>query len=291
MSSMQDILQQLSSVQLDEEECTVIEVTEEEIKQGIEDCSNSCLEKFVARKEMNLKGLKGALERAWKRQGFRIFRVQPDVCQLFFASKKDLQFVLSKGPWNIDNNLLVVKSWFSGVRVNELDFENVFFGVNICGLPWEFYTQEVAMKVASSFRDCSCVQLKEKSDSDERFFRLRILVNTKTPLRRVVRLKWGDNSEARGILRYERLSSFCYQCGVMGHTAKVCAKAMVAEANSSQDSQYGFWLITDTIIARQIWQQILSAEGMPENPSGPMALEEDGRGHHRASPSQTQCRA
>lgn len=40
---VQEIIQHMKGVQFEEEESTVIEITEEEVQQGILDCSNSYL--------------------------------------------------------------------------------------------------------------------------------------------------------------------------------------------------------------------------------------------------------
>ncbi|KAL3497519.1 hypothetical protein ACH5RR_040251 [Cinchona calisaya] len=64
----------------------------------------------------------------------------------------------------------------------------------------EFYTQEVVLKLAKSSPSCIFIQLKEKLESRERFFRLIALVNTKTPIRRVIRMLKEDNLEVKDII-------------------------------------------------------------------------------------------
>lgn len=117
----------------------------------------------------------------------------------------------------------------------------------IIGLPRELYTKEFAVKVAGNFKNVLSIQLKEKSENGERFFRIRASVNVKSPIRRVVRIKREDQSESLAIIRYERLSLFCYGCRVMGHNAKNCK-----ENNDSRDKRYGFWLMTDYIPSKCI---------------------------------------
>lgn len=65
-SRVQEIIKQMQSVQFEDEEATIIEEREEETKQGILDCTNSCYGKFIATKGMNLKGLRSALSKAWR---------------------------------------------------------------------------------------------------------------------------------------------------------------------------------------------------------------------------------
>lgn len=110
------------------------------------------------------------------------------------------------------------------------------------GLSREMYTKEVAVRVAKNFKDVASVQLREKSGSGERFFRLRAMINVKYPIRRVVRIKRREYAESLAIIRYERLSLFCYECGIMEHNAKNCK-----ENKDSKDNRYGYWLHTEQI--------------------------------------------
>lgn len=81
-----------------------------------------------------------------------------------------MQDVLNRGPWNIDNCLLIIKAWHPGFNVDTEDFAHTHFWMNIVGLPREMYTTEVAMKIASNFTNVTCIQLREKGESRERFF-------------------------------------------------------------------------------------------------------------------------
>lgn len=124
---LQDSIQQMNNIQFEKEASAVVDVSEEEIKQGILDCTNSCYGKFITKKEINLKGLRNAILKAWKCHGVKVFRVLPNTYHFFFKTPEELQEVTKSGPWNIDNNLLVIRNWYPGIKVEEEDFLSYIF--------------------------------------------------------------------------------------------------------------------------------------------------------------------
>ena len=62
------------------------------------------------------------------------------------------------------------------------------------------------------------------------------------PLRRfIIVAKGAGKGEIWGRLGYERLPTFCYKCGVIGHSEYECEQALV-EGYRSNTKQYGDWL-------------------------------------------------
>lgn len=64
------------------------------------------------------------------------------------------------------------------------------------------------------------------------------------------------------IIRYERLPTFCYGCGRIGHTERSCERH-----EASIDNRYGFWLLMDFIQSRCIWQSNLAGDSQTTAPT------------------------
>jgi len=65
---------------------------------------------------------------------------------------------------------------------------------------------------------------------------VKIEVNLGTPLIPGFPLKLKDGTTIWGDVKYERLPSFCYACGAVGHDSKSCATAPL------HDTIYGPWM-------------------------------------------------
>lgn len=78
----------------------------------IEECSLNLFGRLLLDRHQNLKALKSTLRSAWK-MGFdlRIVEVGNKILQFKFNSMYQLNWVERNGPWNFDNNLLLLKLW------------------------------------------------------------------------------------------------------------------------------------------------------------------------------------
>ncbi|CAI9093168.1 OLC1v1028599C1 [Oldenlandia corymbosa var. corymbosa] len=100
-------------------------------------------------RKIQFEGHQRSLLKAWK-----ILRTLRSLeYQCFFSSPDALQFVLDKGSWNVGDRLLILRRWQPGVPYSHMDFDKVYFWINIVGLPREFYTVEVAKKFFASVVD------------------------------------------------------------------------------------------------------------------------------------------
>lgn len=85
----------------------------------------------------------------------------------------------------------------------------------------------------------------------QRFYRLRVLVSTKAPIRRFMKMHRRDGSVFQVSFKYERLNSYCYYCGFLDHAVKFCLLAVRAKARP-EDCAYGTNLRTGSL-----WQPML----------------------------------
>ncbi|GAA0167576.1 hypothetical protein LIER_22474 [Lithospermum erythrorhizon] len=107
------------------------------------------------------------------------------------------------------------------------------------GLKDEFYTKDVAFKLASSFRECEVVEMR-KDRSGSKFFRIRPWVNVTKPIRRMVKFL-VESSVRAGCLAYERLPHICFKCSFLGHFVRQCPD-LPEGADPRRDHTYDLWI-------------------------------------------------
>lgn len=59
-------------------------------------------------KAINLDGFKAAMGKSWRCSSFSLQKIDDVFYQAFFGTQETLDFVLSHGPQNFDNNLVLV---------------------------------------------------------------------------------------------------------------------------------------------------------------------------------------
>lgn len=90
---VQDIIQQMRNVK---KELSIIDISEEELRQGVMDCTNSCFRKFILAKETNLNGIRNTLVRPWKSKEVKVFKVQTNVYHFFFKHRRNSKQLLEE---------------------------------------------------------------------------------------------------------------------------------------------------------------------------------------------------
>ncbi|KMT13573.1 hypothetical protein BVRB_4g083480 [Beta vulgaris subsp. vulgaris] len=70
--------------------------------------------------------------------------------------------------------------------------------------------------------------------------RLRVMLNITRPLRRIQKIKNSRGKVVVVEIKYERLPTFCYVCGIVGHIERDCVE--VVEDCEGDEKQWGPWI-------------------------------------------------
>ena len=107
-----------------------------------------------------------------------------NIFQFKFSSSYQLEWVERNGPWNFDNNLLLLCRWRKGLSIANISFTHTPLWVQVWSLPFESMTEEVGKDLGS--------KLGKYIDSDRRswllehakFMRIRVDIPIDKPLRK-----------------------------------------------------------------------------------------------------------
>lgn len=105
----QTLIENLQKLQLTKEEEEDIAITTTSKSKLLEECSLSLFGRMLADRKQNQRALKSTLKSTWKMGSeLRIVEVGNNILQFKFNSKYQLEWVEKSGPWNFDNNLLLL---------------------------------------------------------------------------------------------------------------------------------------------------------------------------------------
>ena len=139
----QVILDGLQNLQLTKEEEEGIQISVSSRTERLEECHLSLFGKLLFDRQQNLRALKSTLRSAWKMgSDLRIVEVGNDILQFKFNSNYQMEWVEKNGPWNFDNNLLLLCRWRKGLTVTNIVFSHLPFWVQVWGIPFELMVEE-----------------------------------------------------------------------------------------------------------------------------------------------------
>ncbi|KAG8390813.1 hypothetical protein BUALT_Bualt01G0122600 [Buddleja alternifolia] len=141
---------------------------------------------------------------------------------LAFNHSVDLDRVLESGPWNFDNDMIILKKLneFDDPRSVNLDWNDIF--VRVSGLPLGLMNHNVAQIIGNHMGIFVDMDLSKSGFFWDSTLRLRVRINVTKPLLRLMTLTIPGGQEVKLSFSYEKLPNFCYLCGVIGHIEDRC---------------------------------------------------------------------
>lgn len=165
-------------------------------------------------------GLMRRLKRKWNLKGELTLT---DVgCQYYiarFSNDADYQYVLTQGPWLIDDNYLTIRKWVPNFVPDEAPIKVLTAWVRIPNLAVEYFDTTFLHKIGSKIGRVLRVDKTTTQAERGQFTRLSVEIDITKPLLSKFWLKgrvWK--------IQYEGIKMICYNCGKMGHTASECSK-------------------------------------------------------------------
>ncbi|TXG48428.1 hypothetical protein EZV62_027722 [Acer yangbiense] len=132
--------------------------------------------------------------------------------------------------------------------IQGLKFDMVDFWVQISNLPLLCMTKEIAHFLGGIIGEVKEVDTSPTGYCLVKFLRVRVAVTITKPLQRFLRVDvLGDGEETVMPIQYERLPSFCFNCGLVGHIIRGCPSVggrktdsgLVGEICANKDGKFG----------------------------------------------------
>ncbi|XP_031106182.1 uncharacterized protein LOC116010815 [Ipomoea triloba] len=182
--------------------------------------------RFLTEKLVKVEFMRQVMASIWRPvKGVQISELSPNLFMFVFYHYSDVLYVLEEGPWSFENNTLVCRQVHDGVLPAEVVLDAVDMWVQVYDLPVG-YTSDIVLEQVGNFLG---VFLR----CDDRFagtpwrhyYRIRVSIPVSRPIKRRMRLVKRDKTACWVSFKYERLHSFCFFCGMLGHSYKFCLKA------------------------------------------------------------------
>ena len=242
----EEVIHNLGSLKLTTEEEEVIAISDEGRQEEIESCSQSLIGKLLTCKPFNKRAAQSTLKRAWGLENkVQVVEVGANLFQFKFQTEFDMERVLRDGPWTFDNQILLLVRWKAGMTAGNVKFESASLWVQIWGAPFDMVSPKVAEEIGNRLGIVEEVEKRSKQDIPGFFMRVKVAIPLAKPIRRGAFLADSGGQRSWVTFKYERLTLFCYHCGLLGHDLKHCAKYFAVtkgKGNGEVEHQYGEWL-------------------------------------------------
>uniref|UniRef100_A0A2N9FDP4 Reverse transcriptase domain-containing protein n=1 Tax=Fagus sylvatica TaxID=28930 RepID=A0A2N9FDP4_FAGSY len=126
---------------------------------------------------------------------------------------------------------------------SKASFTHMSFWVQIHDLPVQMMKKEVSEAIGRTLGVVEQAEDIDEGRSKGNYMRVRVTLDIQHPLCRGRKVSAGGNNDHWVSFKYERLTNFCYWCGMITHGEKDCELWLRSHGSLSTASQpYGAWM-------------------------------------------------
>uniref|UniRef100_A0A2N9GXY5 CCHC-type domain-containing protein n=1 Tax=Fagus sylvatica TaxID=28930 RepID=A0A2N9GXY5_FAGSY len=164
-------------------------------------------------------------------------------------------------PWAYDKHLVVLQYIKEEEAIDDVVFRETSLWVQLHGLPVRRMNPEVATTLVSSLGRIEQISDGDINADGGQAMRIRIRLDVTKPLCHGRKARLEKGRETWISFKYERLSNFCYWCGLLSHSEKDCPKWLLnKEELRAEDQQFGPWL---RVVNERPWRKTeIKVEGI-----------------------------
>nr|GMC76582.1 uncharacterized protein LOC109174453 [Ipomoea batatas] len=199
-------------------------------------------------------------------RGMNVRELQPHRYLFRFFLEKDVQRIIDDGPWSYEQSVLILQRTTLSEDPESVPLNMADFWVQIHGLPAGFRSEAVIQAIGKFVGVLVKTDDRNFDGSIRQFFRVRVAIDVWKPLKKGMRMKKDSGEWFAVSFKYERLPTFCFLCGVLGHAEKFCAKdetpttgAKPYSADLWAGNRRGVptaglrWIAPETTVERRAW--------------------------------------
>lgn len=252
--------------------CPVILLTKEEKKRMRQPWKTSLIIKMFD-KQIGYLTLLRRLTKKWQIKGqLSLIDIGYSYYIAKFTSRDDYEYVLTEGPWMIDDHYLTIRKWIPNFTPDDAPIKILNAWVRIPNLAVEYFDSVFLHKVGAKIGKVIKIDTTTAKAARGKFIRMCVEIDLSKPLLSKFWLKgkvWK--------IQYEGLRLICYNCGKINHKEEDCPdldanKEKLAHAMEQKKekeakepeatSTYGDWmLVKKPVRNRNTAKQSKNAEG------------------------------
>lgn len=211
-------------------------------KQQIEFVDFRLVGKVLTDKTVNFNVVKNRMASVWRPcKGMNMKEVDPNLYVFQFFNLVDLKRAMDGGPWTYDNNLLLFHKLMPGEVARGVTLCYVDIWIRIYDLPARYMSVNIG-KQLGYYIGCF-VEYDSSNNSTfwKNYMRVRVGIDVRVPLKRGKKIACQGKHGMRINFKYERLSNFCFVCGLLGHT-EFLYNVVVENPGKEIKREWGTWL-------------------------------------------------
>ena len=149
-----------------------------------------------------MEAFKSTTQKIWfGSQGVTVKEVGKNLFLAIFVNKEDMLDVLDRSPWSFNRKLILLKCFNGDISPSSVSFQYSPFWIRVFNIPIKSMNTTIGNHIAKEIGILLVIDAPKSG------------------------LAWGPFLKMEDVwvfFKYERLPTFCYRCGILGHQEREC---------------------------------------------------------------------
>ncbi|XP_030485436.2 uncharacterized protein LOC115702118 [Cannabis sativa] len=189
--------------------------------------------KLLADRPADFDSLRNVMASLWRPgKGMYVKELETNKYLFQFFHEVDIGRVLEGTPWTFNKNPLIVERLKEGENPRNKALNTMEMWVQVYNLEVGFRSDRVLQGVGAYIGQYVSSCPKNFAGIWRDYFRVRVLINVEKPLKRRMRIYKNKVEWFWANFKYERVPTFCFICGIIGHSERFCHRLFEESANT-----------------------------------------------------------
>lgn len=247
MASTSNIIEAMNNVTLEDEEedglAFEVPTGDQYGDDNLEINAELCLVgRFLVEGVVDFQAMKQTMAALW-RPGKGVFIKEVDInLYLFqFYHVVDIKRVIEGSPWSFNRKALVFTRMKTGDVPRAVSLNKLDLWVQIHELRAGFMTEKVVKEVGNYIENFVASCPSNFKGVWREYLRVRVTMDLSKPLKRRMKIRMTGNDWFWIAFKYENVPTFCFICGLLGHSDKFCSR-LFDTSEGEIVRPYGPWM-------------------------------------------------
>ncbi|XP_074329726.1 uncharacterized protein LOC141667192 [Apium graveolens] len=239
---MKEIEDKYAALDIGEDEGNGVEYKEEIEESDNIDTRWSLVGRLLVDIPVDFNAMQNTLAGLWKPgKGLYVKELGTNLYLFQFNHELDIKRVMEGSPWTFNRALLVFERLKAGVNPTEIELNHIDIWAQVYDLQAGFRSERVIKDIGDYIGSFVQNDANNFSGVWREFYRVRVRIDINKPLRRKMKLKKKGGDWFWVNFKYEHAPTFCFICGIIGHSERFCPKLFQQEEDIVE-RPYGAWL-------------------------------------------------
>lgn len=198
--------------------------------------------RVLSEKPINMNAFKNTILKAWNpKKKVSTNLLQGNLMAWIFEDENDLSKILNLS-WTFRDLQIIIAHWPPDKSLAEINLNKIILWIQAFGIPVCYTTLNTAKFIGNTVGTFIKADLNAATQKWKKSLRIQVEIDILKPLHNSVILSCNGRSRIRIEIRYERLSDFCYKCGLLGHKISTCKMSIDDEDMDITTYDYGPWI-------------------------------------------------